>query len=63
MKIMEGSKLVGAISGALISYIIRKIIIRFCVELSSTLEQSEPFDQLYCMTEINYIKTSLCLYK
>jgi hypothetical protein len=63
MKIMEGSKLVGAISRALISYIIRRIIIRFCVELSSTLEQSELFDQLHCTAEIDCIKISLCLYK
>jgi hypothetical protein len=38
-------------------------VILTCVELSSTLERFRPFDYHSLTAEIEYIPTSLCLYK
>jgi hypothetical protein len=53
-----GTKMETCLGSAVACYVISP-----CVELSSTLEPSRPFDGLYCMVEIDCIQTSLCLYK
>jgi hypothetical protein len=59
----QGDFLIGTKKETRLGSAVACYVISPCVELSSTLEPSRPFDRLYCIVEIDCIQTSLCLYK